>query len=306
MKRLKTFIVALLLSFTPFAVAQTAQPGLALSSITGLPATLNANVIGTAGTTVSYYVLMTNFVGGSVPSNIVTVNNTPGTLSSTDYVSFIWTPVSGVVTYDLLKLTSNALPSGSNSVLLHGGLAATVTSSVDKGTSITSYTIGALPPSPIGLIQVNSRDYNRPQYDFSTFSGTSIAGFAINSVPLPVVNNDISASATGITLSTAQVINAIFTHSPAGAVADTTPTATAIIAALPSCYVSGTVASTFLFTLLNTAAGANAITLTGGTNVTIVGTAAVPQNFAGNFRGVVTACTGTPAVKLYSLGQTAF
>lgn len=309
MKTIKTLFLSALLFFAPVVrqlQAQTPVPAVALQGVTGTAPVLVASVAGTPGATQVFYVLMANFAGGSIPSNIITINNAPGTLNSTNFISFLWSPVSGVVTYDLLKLTSAALPSGSNSVVLRAGLSTTTTNTTDQGGSLSAYTIAAPPVSPVGIIQVNSRDYTQPQFDFVSASGPTIRGFARNGVPLPVFNNDISASATGITLTTTQLINGIMTHSPAGAVADTTPTATAIIAALPSCYVSGTTASTFEFTLLNTAAGANAITLTGGTNVTIVGTAAVPQNFAGNFRGIVTACTGTPALKLYSLGQTAF
>lgn len=305
----KTIVLAILLFTSPVVqrvYAQQPLPGLQLTSVTGTAPVLNASIAGTAGTTQAFYVLIANYVGGSVPSNIVTVNNAPGTLNSTNFVSFIWLPVSGVVTYDLLKLTSAALPTGSTSVALHSGLAATAIGSVDQGSGLSSYTIANPPAGPIGSLTINSRDYNTPQWDFETSSGTTIPGFARNGVPLPIYNNDISASATGITLTTKQLINGIFTHAAGGAVNDTTPTATAIIAALPSCYVSGTTASTFEFSLLNTTAGATAITLVGGTNVTIVGTAAVAQNFVSNFRGVVTACTGTPAVKLYSLGTTAF
>lgn len=308
MNTLKTFLIAVALFFAPVpqTYAQQPGPGVQFSAITGFAPVLVSSIAGAQGSTTAYYVLIANFTGGSIASNILTITNVPNTLNSTNFVSFIWQPVSGVVTYDLLKLTSAALPSGSNSVVLRAALAATVTTTTDQGGSLSSYTIAAPPAQPIGLISVNSRDYTRPQFAFDTQSGTTIAGFARNGVPTTTFNNDISASATGITLTTTQLINGIMTHSPAGAVADTTPTATAIVAALTACYVSGTTASTFEFTILNTAAGANAITVTGGTGVTIVGTAAVPQNFAGNFRGIVTACTGTPTVKLYSIGQTAF
>lgn len=306
---IKTLVLAIVLLLAPAIQrvnAQQPQPGIQLFASTGTAPVLNASIAGTAGSTQAFYVLIANYVGGSVPSNIITINTVPATLNSTNFVSFIWLPVSGVVTYDLLKLTSAALPSGSNSVVLRAALASTAIGTTDQGGSLSSYTIAAPPATPIGSLTINSRDFTTPQWDFETSSGTTIPGFARNGIPLPVFNNDISASATGITLTTKQVINGIMTHAAGGAVNDTTPTATAIIAAMPSCYVSGTTASTFEFSLLNTTAGATAITLVGGTGVTIVGTVAVPQNFAGNFRAIVTACTGTPTLKLYSLGQTAF
>lgn len=305
MLSIKTLFVTLLLFAAPFIQRAGAQINpTPLPVVAGSGAQLSSSIAGTAGTTAAYYVVMTNFVGGSVPSNILYVGNSPNTLSASNFVSFQWGAVPGAVTYDLLKLASASLPSGTNSVLLHGGL--NVTTSVDQGTMLTGYTAAAAPSTPVGSLFINSRDYTQPQFDFETLAGTTIAGDARNGVPLPVITVTTSASATGITIANATLINGILIHAAGGAVNDTTDTAAHIVAALPSCYVSGTTSTKFTFSLINTTSGPTAITLVGGTNVTIVGTAAVAQNFVTNFIGYVTACTGTPAVKLQSIGTTAF
>ena len=54
----------------------------------------------------------------------------------------------------------------------------------------------------------------------------------------------------------------------------------------------------------NTSAGANTITLAGGTGVTISGTATVAQNINRRFLGYVTGVT-TPAITFYNCGGVA-
>jgi len=308
---IKTIMVAALLLTMPIIQqvhAQQPQPGYAFQSNVGLAPVLNANIAGTPGSTTAYYVLVANFVGGSIPSNIITLNNVPNTLDSSNFVSFIWQPVSGVVTYDLLKLSSAALPVGSNNVLLHGALSLSTTQSTDQGSSLTSYTIAAPPLNLTGLLVLDSRDFATPQFDFLASLGNIRAGLALNDYVLLSSPVTTTTATGGVTITAAQLVNGLFTHNPTSSINDTTDTATAIVAALPSCIVStgGTASSAFNFWVFNTSSGANTITVVGGTNVTIVGTATVAQNAVRSFRGVVTACTGTPAVSLYSLGSGAF
>jgi hypothetical protein len=300
-KKMKTLKLFLALSLTLPLFSQ--QQIFTTSSPT--PPTLLAQLGGSAsqaGNVVLNYVVIANFVGGSVPSNIVTIPNGPNTLSSTNLIALQWSPVAGATTYDVLKLTSASLPSGSNSVALHTGL--TTTFSTDTGSGLSSYTIGTPPVNATVVIDLNSRDYVTPQFEIA--GQGSKPGFAVNLVVTNLWSNVTNATATGVTIPAAQVVNGLFTHSPTGAVNDTTDTATNLIAALPSCTATSTTGTSFVFSVLNTSASAVAITVLGGTNVTVVGTATVAQNAVRNFRGIVTACTGTPAVSLYSLGGGAF
>lgn len=309
---IRTFLKSVLIAasalagFAILAHAQNSPYQQTFISITGQAPTLTASLGGSAsqsGLTTTFYCVVANYVGGSLPSNIVTVNNAPGTLSSTNLVALQWTPTPGAVSYDVLKLTSAVYPSGSTSVGLHTGL--TTVFSTDTGTSTSSYTILAPPLASTALLDYNARDYLTPQFEISDPSGAK-PGLAINTAVSYLFSNVTNATATGVTIPAAQIMNGQFTHSPTGAVNDTTDTAAAIIARLPSCTASSTTGTGFAFSVFNTSAGANTITILGGTNVTIVGTATVAQNAVRNFRGIVTACTGTPAVSIYSLGGGAF
>lgn len=103
------------------------------------------------------------------------------------------------------------------------------------------------------------------------------------------------------TLTAAQFVNAIYqTSGQTAAVTVNTPTAAAIVAALPNCQVG----SKFEFTLINLNTTSGAVTVTGGTGVTVTlanGTT-VPVTKTQIFRGVVTNATaGSEAVTLYGL-----
>ncbi len=104
-----------------------------------------------------------------------------------------------------------------------------------------------------------------------------------------------------VVLTTGQLINGWYVASgTAGAQTVTTPTAAAIVAAIYNCQVG----SMFDFFLNNGNNGT--LTVTGGTNVTIVGTAAVLTGGKGNyFKGFVTnATSGTEAVTMVAMLKT--
>ena len=86
------------------------------------------------------------------------------------------------------------------------------------------------------------------------------------------------------TLTAAELLDSkLFTCTPTAARTFTTATAAQIVAAL----VDEATGTSFEFTIVNRAAATHAITLAGGTDVTIVGTAAVSAATSGTFLGVV-------------------
>ena len=86
------------------------------------------------------------------------------------------------------------------------------------------------------------------------------------------------------TLSASELLESkLFTCTPTAARNFTTATAAQIVAALTD-EATGT---SFEFTVVNLAASTHAITVVGGTNVTIVGAAAVSAATSGTFVGVV-------------------
>ena len=110
------------------------------------------------------------------------------------------------------------------------------------------------------------------------------------------VRNIVTLGTGAVTMTTTEMINGVATIPDGGAaVAITTPTAAAIVAAIRGCKV-GTM---FEFIIRNNDA-VDAKTLTGGATVTIVGTAAIAALTTALCKGVVTNATvSTEAVTVY-------
>ena len=111
----------------------------------------------------------------------------------------------------------------------------------------------------------------------------------------------VAASDEATTLSAAQSVNSLVVMTPGAARNVTTATAAAIVAELGSGVRIGT---TFSITLRNQAAATHAMTLVGGTGVTLdadntnTAAAASTRQFIGRVTGVA---SGSEAVTVYSL-----
>lgn len=103
------------------------------------------------------------------------------------------------------------------------------------------------------------------------------------------------------TLTVAQIYGTVLNGTPTAAANYTLPTAALIVASLPVCSVG----ASFLTTIRNTSAGANTITVLGGTASTVTGTATIAQSAARQFITTVTNCS-TAATTSYSLMTGAF
>ena len=104
---------------------------------------------------------------------------------------------------------------------------------------------------------------------------------------------EVAVADADSTLTAAQLLDSkLFTATPTAARTFTTATAALIVAALTD-EVAGT---SFEFTVVNKAADTHAITLAGGTSVTVVGLATVAATLSGTFVGVV---QSDNSVKLY-------
>ncbi len=113
----------------------------------------------------------------------------------------------------------------------------------------------------------------------------------------------LAAPTATATLSAANSYNTIIRGVPTAAATYTTATAADIVAAIGGDCAVGT---TFMLVVLNASAGANTITIAGGTDVTVSGVATVVQNASKVFLGRVTNVTaGSEAITLYGLGSTA-
>jgi hypothetical protein len=113
----------------------------------------------------------------------------------------------------------------------------------------------------------------------------------------------LAAPTATATLTAANSYNVIIRGVPTAAATYTTATAEDIVAAIGSDCAVGT---TFMVVVLNASAGANTITVAGGTDVTVSGVATVAQNASKVFLGRVSNVTaGSEAITLYGLGSTA-
>lgn len=132
---------------------------------------------------------------------------------------------------------------------------------------------------------------------FTTVSALLAKGNAYSST-----SNAATVSTAGpVTLTTAQLKNAIYNRDGnGGARTDTTPTAAAIIASIKGAVVG----TSFDFYLMNV--GASTITLAAGTGVTIVGTATAATLNVRHFKGIVSAIGATQTVNIVSLGTVVF
>lgn len=114
-----------------------------------------------------------------------------------------------------------------------------------------------------------------------------------------------NVAADTATLTVNQVSQGVLKGTPTSAATYTTPSATAWCAAFPQLANQGASNGWFDLYVLNTSAGANAITLAGGSGVTLRGTGTAAQNAERHFR-VIFKCTGTPAIDLLSLETATF
>lgn len=136
-------------------------------------------------------------------------------------------------------------------------------------------------------------------YDAGLNSGAG--GFHLTqgvSAPYPLTGRPTVNSATGVTLTAAQLTGSgaglsviSRTGAASGDFNDTTDTATAILAALPGAIVG----STFRVRMSN--ATGHTQTLLGGSNVTVVGTATTANATTHEYEGVITAAT--PTISFY-------
>ena len=129
--------------------------------------------------------------------------------------------------------------------------------------------------------------------------------FELGDIPGGLLPGQITLAAptATATLTAAQSYNSIVRGVPAAAATYTTATAAAVVAAIGGDCAIGT---SFRVVVINASAGANTITVAGGSGVTVSGVATVVQNASKEFIGYVTAVeSGSEAITLYGLGSTA-
>jgi hypothetical protein len=118
-----------------------------------------------------------------------------------------------------------------------------------------------------------------------------------NNVQLHEMTTTAVTTAGDGTYTAAALVNGVILRSGHNAaVADTTHTATQIVAAIPNCAVG----DHFVFWVRNLNTGTGTVTLTAGTGVSLSGTTTVAVNKTRFYIGKVTA-VATPAVTIYGV-----
>ena len=129
--------------------------------------------------------------------------------------------------------------------------------------------------------------------------------FELGDIPGGLLPGQITLAAptATTTLTAAQSYNSIVRGVPSAAATYTTATAAAVVAAIGGDCAIGT---SFRVVVINASAGANTITVAGGSGVTVSGVATVVQNASKEFIGYVAAVeSGSEAITLYGLGSIA-
>jgi hypothetical protein len=151
--KMKTIVLALLVSFTLFA-----QPGsqVQLSNPVPTAPAVSASVVGNPGITPYSYFVVVNYGGGAVISAPAFVSNAPNTLSGTAYVNIGWNKLQGALTYDVIRLAPGVPFSETCTCAVATGL--TSTDATDTGSALASYTMGTPAVAVNGTIYANNRD----------------------------------------------------------------------------------------------------------------------------------------------------
>ena len=162
-----------ILMILALAVSAFAQSSVTLTAVAPPPVQgFGGAVVGTAGTTLACYWVVTNYVGGAVLSAApVCLTNVPNTLSSMNYVQLSWQAAAGLnVTYDVLKTTTSTPPvAGASSSLT---TLTTATTYNDIGGGLSAYTIAAFPYATQSvLVRLNNRDYVYPAFECIAATG---------------------------------------------------------------------------------------------------------------------------------------
>lgn len=138
----------------------------------------NAQVIGSGGSRQFFYWVIASFpIGKSVPFGPAQVTQVPDTLTGSNYVRVVWSPVNGATSYDVLRTTSPVLPNTTANIAVATDVSGT--SFNNTAETINSYTISAASTAQ-DFWRLDNRNYQLPVTLFGSapivpsFIGTSL------------------------------------------------------------------------------------------------------------------------------------
>jgi hypothetical protein len=133
-------------------------------------------LIGNPGNGIYYYWVVARFaVGNSSPAGPFVASGAPITLSASNYFVVSWLPALGATSYDLLRTTSPALPSGACNCAVATAITATIAN--DQANALNTYTVDTFDPNSV-TVQIEND---------ATGPGTSALSLRQNGVSLGAV-----------------------------------------------------------------------------------------------------------------------
>jgi hypothetical protein len=111
---------------------------------------------GNPGTgTYYYWIVTTGTAGKSNPAGPFIASAAPATLDSSNFFTITWTPVPNAVSYDVLRTTTLAMPTGACACAITGGTGLTSPTKTDQTNSLGAYTVSTLDPSSLQFRWLN-------------------------------------------------------------------------------------------------------------------------------------------------------
>lgn len=221
------------------------------------PTNIGANVVGASGGTIYYYWVVAKYpIGNSTVFGPATVFNGPNTLSGTNYITVSWSSTVDATGYDLLRTTTNTVPSGTATIQVPTG-STVATSWNDTGGALGSYTVATV-SGVTGIMGLDNLHATRPIFGFSqailapTYygDGSNLTGIVI----LPTRTSIVSTSPVAISASGYYFNNSV------GAITFNLPT-----------IVTGTIGSKYCFRNYTTRTGVITIQAPAATTIDVDG-----------------------------------
>lgn len=158
-RKLISIALTLLLGVGAAFPQSTPPPPIAASSVTltlsnppGSPPTATIAISGAPGPSSStkFYWLVANFpIGNSSPSGPFQAFNVPATLSGGNFIILNWPTVAGATSYDVLKTSTAAPPTGACACAVTGGTGLTATTVNDQANATVAYTVNTFDPNSV-------------------------------------------------------------------------------------------------------------------------------------------------------------
>jgi len=141
--------------------AQTPPTAIQLTVPAPIAPSASVSLVGNTGNTGYVYYVIANYPSGTSVSQPAIIRNAPGTLTSSNFVNIGWQALTGISTYDVARVPLGQVFTSPCTCAVATGL--TATSTTDKGSSLSMYTLGTAAVTANGSIYINNTNYAPPE-----------------------------------------------------------------------------------------------------------------------------------------------